>query len=99
MHAVTSFVRNLGDLIRARRRTGPGHEGNSSKMTMHTDEKSDEVVVAEEAAEQWERAPGGGCGGKDLAQGKRRPDGRGPDTEPERRVEWAGSRAPSGATE
>ncbi|HEY6328712.1 MAG TPA: hypothetical protein VI756_05200, partial [Blastocatellia bacterium] len=38
-------------------------------------------------------------GGKDLAQGERRSDSRGPDTAPGYRVEWAGSRAPSGATE
>ena len=42
---------------------------------------------------------GGDRGGKGLAQGKRRPDDRDPDTEPGRRVELTGSRAPSGATE
>ncbi len=47
MHAETSFVRNLGDLIRARRRTGPVHEGNSYTMNMDADEKSDEVIRAE----------------------------------------------------
>jgi hypothetical protein len=41
----------------------------------------------------------GDRGGKDLAQGERRSDGRGPDTAPGYRVERVGSRAPSGATE
>jgi RNA-directed DNA polymerase len=47
MHAETSFVRNLGDLIRARRRTGPVHEGKCYKMNMHAGEKSDEAIRAE----------------------------------------------------
>jgi RNA-directed DNA polymerase len=47
MHAETSFVRNLGDLIRARRRTGLVHEGNSSTMGMYAGENPDEGIRAE----------------------------------------------------
>ena len=47
MHAETSFVRNLGDLIRARKRSGPVHEGKSYTMNMHADEKSDEGIRPE----------------------------------------------------
>ena len=48
MHVETSFVRNLGDLIRARaRHAGPVQEGNSRTMNMHADEKSDGVTVPE----------------------------------------------------
>ena len=62
MHVETSFVRNLGGLIRVR-------QGMPDRLM------------------------------KDLAQGERRSDGRGPDTAPGYRVERTGSRAPSGATE
>jgi hypothetical protein len=47
MHVETSFVRNLGDLIRARRRSGLVHEGKSYTMNMYADEKSDEGIRPE----------------------------------------------------
>src|SRR5213079_974980 len=45
-----------------------------------------------DAVEQIGVILGGDRGGKGLAQGKRRPDDRDPDTEPGRRVEPTGSR-------
>jgi RNA-directed DNA polymerase len=57
MHAETSFVRNLGDLIRARQRSGPVHEGSSYKMNMHADEKSDEAIRAEKRPNKGDQSP------------------------------------------
>ena len=71
MHAETSFVRNLGDLIRARRRTGPGREGNSSKMTMHADEKSDEEVVPKKRPNNGSALPA------EAVEGRTSPKGNG----------------------
>ena len=68
-------------------------------MSMHADEDSDEVVVPAKRSNKEDLILGGDRGGKDLAQGKRRPAHRGPDTEPGRCVDRIGSRAPSGATE
>ena len=71
MHAETSFVRNLGDLIRARRRTGPVHEGNSSTMNMHADEKSDEGMVP------GKRPNKGGVPPAEAVEGRTSPKGNG----------------------
>jgi hypothetical protein len=59
-------------------------------MSMHAGEESDEgVVPMKRPNKEGLLTLGGGRGGKDLAQGKRRRDGRGPDTAPGRRVERA----------
>src|SRR6516164_674852 len=81
------------------RQAGPVHEGNSRTMNMYADENSDGVIVPEKLPNNRGLALGGGRGGKDPAQGKRRRDGRGPDTAPGHRVERTDRRAPSGATE
>jgi len=95
MHAQTSFVRNLGDLTRARRRTGPVHEGRSYKMNMHAGEKSDEVIRAEKRPNKgacpqrrlWSKGPRP----RETAAGRPRPGTLS-------LVERAGGSAPSGAT-
>ena len=56
-------------------------------MSMHADEDSDEVVVPEKRSNKEGFALGGDRGGKGLAQGKRWPGDRGPDSEPGHRVE------------
>ena len=68
-------------------------------MSMHADEESDEGIVPMKRSNNEGLPSGGDRGGKDLAQGKRRPGDRGPDTAPGYRVEPTGRRAPSGATE
>ena len=74
MHAEKSFVRNLGDLIRARQRAGPVHEGNSYKMNMHADEKSDEAIRAEK------RPNNGGLPPAEAAEQRASPKGNGRQT-------------------
>ena len=43
MHVATSFVRNLGGLIRARISFGPVQEGESRTLNMDADEESDQA--------------------------------------------------------
>jgi RNA-directed DNA polymerase len=74
MHVETSFARNLGDLIRARRRTGPVHEGSSYTMDMHADEKSDEGVVP------GKRPNKGGLLPAEAVEGRTSPKGNGDQT-------------------
>jgi hypothetical protein len=66
----------------------PGRLGKAKSRTpgMYVDEKSDEVIVPGEAAEQRKVTSGGGRGGKGLTQGKQPSDGQGSDTEPSRPV-------------
>ena len=45
MHVETSFVRNLGGLIRARISFGPVQEGKSRTLNMDADEESDQAIV------------------------------------------------------
>ena len=45
MHVATSFVRNLGGLIRARKSLGPVQEGESRTLNMDADEESDQAIV------------------------------------------------------
>jgi RNA-directed DNA polymerase len=71
MHVETSFVRNLGDLIRVRQRTGPVHEGSSSTMNMHADEKSDEGVLP------GKRPNKGGLSPAKAVEGRTSPKGNG----------------------
>ena len=50
MHVATSFVRNLGGLIRARISFGPVQEGESRTLNMDADEESDRAIVC-----AWQR--------------------------------------------
>ena len=74
-------------------RSGPVQEGESPTLIMHAGEKSGLGHSTEEATEQREATPGGGRGGKGLAQGERPSLGHGPGTEPGSRVAPNGDRA------
>jgi hypothetical protein len=82
MHVETSFVRNLGDLIRARKRSGPVHEGNSSTMNMYADEKSDEGVLP------GKRPNKGGMPLAEAVEGRTSPKGNGGRTAAARTSRW-----------
>src|SRR5260370_32381527 len=66
---------------------GPAHEGKSRTMSMHADEESDEGVVPVKRSNNEGLSSAEDRGGKDLARGERRADGRGPDTPPGARAE------------
>ena len=70
MHVVTSFRRNLGDLIRSGTHAGPAHEGNSRTMGMHADEKSDGCIVPVKPRTMPSDIGGGDGGGKAAGQGE-----------------------------
>jgi hypothetical protein len=70
VHVVTSFVRNLGDLIRVRSHAGPAHEGNSRTMGMHADEKSDGCIVPVKPRTMPSEIGGGDGGGTAAGQGE-----------------------------
>ena len=75
MHVETSFVRNLGDLIRARaRHAGPVQEGNSRTMNMHADENSDGVIVPEKRPNKE------GLPSAEAVEGRTSPKGNGRET-------------------
>src|SRR5262252_2834991 len=94
VHVEKFFARNLGGLTRARTRAGPAREGRSRTPSMYADEKSDEVVVTEEAIEQRKATSGGGRGGKGLTRGEQPTGGRGSDTEPRCHVDPSSGCAP-----
>ena len=70
MHVETSFVRNLGDLIRVRSNTGPAHEGNCRTMGMHADEESDGRIVPRKPRTMPSDIGGGDGGGKAASRGE-----------------------------
>ena len=57
MHVETSFVRNLGGLIRARLFFGPVQEGVSRTLNMYADEESDWAIVPEKRPNKGRELP------------------------------------------
>src|SRR6516162_1612142 len=69
VHVEKFFARNLGDLIRARARTGPAREGRSRTPSMYVGEKSDEVVVPRKRPNKGRQLPA------EVVEGRASPEG------------------------
>src|SRR5215470_15184772 len=68
-HVEKFFVRNLGDLTRARTRAGPAREGRSRTPSMYVGEKSDEVVVPRKRPNKGRQLPA------EIVEGRAPPEG------------------------
>ena len=72
MHVATSFVRNLGGLIRARISFGPVQEGESRTLNMDADEESDRAIVPKKRPNKGRQLSAEGVEGRARPKGNSR---------------------------